>query len=292
MNRLQIVHSTLYQYRRPVRFGEHRLMIRPRDSHDMRLVTSGLKISPPGTIRWQHDVFSNSVAVVTFTELASELRFESSIEIELFPSDDLQFPVDETARNLPFVYPSEELPDVTRLAERHYPDPDSRVDNWVRQFLDWNGRGNTMDVLRNITSSIPAQFRYEGRIDEGTRSPAETLSLGVGSCRDFAVLMMEAARALGLAARFVTGYLYDPSTDQGAAAVKGAGAPHAWLQVYVPGAGWIEMDPTNGIIGGRDLVRVAVARDPSQAVPVRGTYFGSGDDFLSLDVAVRVEAVY
>ena len=143
-----------------------------------------------------------------------------------------------------------------------------------------------------LTCAIKEGFTYTRRSEHGTQDPVVTVRSGRGSCRDFALLMMEAVRSLGLAARFVSGYLYVPSRDgrrEGADYV-GGGSTHAWCQVYLPGAGWVEFDPTNGIIGNRDLIRVAVARDPSQAVPLSGTYAGSPDDELGMKVQVNVEA--
>lgn len=149
----------------------------------------------------------------------------------------------------------------------------------------------SLELLRAIKRVIPQRFRYGVRHEPGTRPPAETLRLGSGSCRDFALLMMEAVRRLGFAARFVSGYLYDPALDGAAETVVGAGSTHAWLEVYLPGTGWVEFDPTNALEGSRRLVRVAVAREPHQAVPLSGTYIGDTEDFLSLEVEVEVRAV-
>jgi transglutaminase-like putative cysteine protease len=131
----------------------------------------------------------------------------------------------------------------------------------------------------------------------GVQTPAETLALGRGTCRDLALLMMEACRSLGMAARFVSGYLYDPALDLGVesagegAPVRGAGDTHAWVQIYLPGAGWVEFDPTNGLVGGANLIRVAVARDPAQAIPLQGSYYGPPEAFLDMVVDVKVSAV-
>jgi transglutaminase-like putative cysteine protease len=120
----------------------------------------------------------------------------------------------------------------------------------------------------------------------------ETLEQGTGSCRDYAVFFMEAARSLSLAARFVTGYLYDPALDGiSGVEVRGAGTTHAWAQIYLPGAGWVEFDPTNGIIGGKNLFRVGVARMPEQAIPLRGTFDGDGSDYLGMNVSVSVTSM-
>jgi transglutaminase-like putative cysteine protease len=121
-----------------------------------------------------------------------------------------------------------------------------------------------------------------------TQTPVETLNRGWGSCRDLAVLLIEAARSLGFGARVVTGYLYNPSVDSPSAATSGAGTTHAWADIYVPGAGWIAYDPTNGTIGGGDLIRVAVTRDISQAVPIAGSFVGTSDSYLGMTVDISM----
>ncbi len=148
--------------------------------------------------------------------------------------------------------------------------------------------GRTLDVLIAVTSRIKQQFACSARDAEGVQTPLETLSAGRGSCRDFAVFMMEAARRLGLAARFVSGYLYDESLIGARSGMVGGGAAHAWAQIFLPGAGWVEFDPTNALVGERNLIRVAVARDASQAIPIAGTYTGDPDDFTGIQVEVSV----
>ena len=290
MKVLTVVHKTVYRYRQPVRFGEHRLMFRPRDSHDLRLVDSSLTISPPATIRWMHDVFSNSIAIARFEQAADRLSFESRFAIENYGLDRPGFPIRSYARTYPFSYLAEVIPDLARTNERHYPDPDDAVGEWARSFLEGHGTVDTWELLESINEAIPQRFRYEDRTAPGTQTPAELMSTGAGTCRDYALFMMEAVRCLGLAARFVSGYLYDPSVDVGGEAATGSGATHAWVQVFLPGAGWVEFDPTNGVFGGSNLIRVAVARDPNQAIPLQGSFTGGGDDFIEMDVTVQVTA--
>jgi transglutaminase-like putative cysteine protease len=287
--RLTVKHATLYRYRRPVTFNEHRLMFRPRDSHDMRLVSTALTISPAARVRWLHDVFGNSIAIAAFEAAAEELSLESEIVVEHFAPEEAEFPIEPYARSVPFSYASEEIPDLGRTIERHYPDPGHSVHDWARGFLAENGPTETSALLVEITKAVKAGFAYKAR-SNGLQSPAETLARGAGTCRDFALLMMEAVRSLGMAARFVSGYLYDPALDGAHSGMVGAGYTHAWVQVYLPGAGWLEFDPTNGLIGGPNLIRVAVARDPSQAVPVLGTYSGAAEDFIDMSVEVTVTA--
>jgi transglutaminase-like putative cysteine protease len=263
-------------------------MFRPRDSHDLRVLDARLVLSPPGDVRWIHDVFSNSIALITFDQPAEELRFDSVIEIEHYGLSDPEMMLREYAAGYPFRYDNDQMPDLLPTLQCHYPDPDGAIGAWARQFLDQAESTNTEELLIRITRAIKEQFVYQERAIHGTQAPTETLSLGSGTCRDFALFMIEAVRSLGLAARFVTGYLYDPALDGEGPALEGAGATHAWVQVYLPGAGWIEFDPTNGLIGGTNLIRVGVARDPKQAVPLQGAYSGAASDFIDMTVEVKV----
>ncbi len=284
---LTVHHVTTYRYRQAVSFGEHRMMFRPREGHDQRLIEATLEISPqPASLRWVHDVFGNCVAIARFSGHARELRFDSLVRLEHSSDTALDFAIEEYARTYPFTYGAEEMPDLLRSIERYAPDPQREVDRWVRQFIPRDGRIRTQDLLVAITMAIKQGFLYVAREEHGVQEPARTLKLGSGSCRDFAMLMIDAVRSLGLAARFVSGYLYSPSGE----GRVGGGATHAWVRVYLPGAGWIEFDPTNGIVGNRGLIRVAVARDPRQAVPLSGTWTGFPADCLGMTVEVAVIA--
>lgn len=288
MPRLNIQHVTTYRYARPVGFGEHRLMLRPRDSHDIRLVSSRLSISPRAQLRWLHDVFGNSIAVARFDERSDELRFESEITIDHYGVNDLTFPLEDYARILPFAYDPVELPDL-RPAMLFHAVPGQHLRKWAHQFLLRDSPSETMDVLARMTTHIRERFVYIRRDEQGVQTPEDTLRLGSGTCRDFAVLMMDAARVFGLAARFVTGYLYDPALDDASQeSAIGAGATHAWCQIYLPGMGWTEFDPTNGSYSGTYLIRIGVARVPDQAVPVRGTFVGNAGGPVEMEVDVRV----
>ena len=293
MTILNVSHKTVYRYAKPVRFGDHRMMLRPRDSHDLRLIDTSLSIAPTATVRWLHDAFGNSIAIASFGELMSdELVFHSAFRAEHFPLPEpsLGLELENYARTYPFSYPVEDVPDLARAIERHYPDPDHALDAWVRRTVDEAGTRETAGILIAITRAINRQFEYLRREQMGTQAPAETLRRGSGTCRDFALFMMEAARCLGFAARFVSGYLYDETQVDPANPLVGGGATHAWVQIYLPGAGWTEFDPTNALAGGRNLVRVAVARDPTQAVPLSGTYIGAPADFLDMRIEVTVTA--
>jgi transglutaminase-like putative cysteine protease len=288
MTILTVRHVTTYRYRKPVAFGEHRMMFRPRDSYDQRLIDSRLLITPePASLRWIHDPFGNCVALARFDTRASELRFESTIRVKHYPWNVPDFQIEPQAKTYPFAYDPDEIPDLTASIARSYSDPNGEIDRWVRQFLHAGRPTPTGSLLMTLTCAISESFTYRRRSERGTQGPVATLRIGHGSCRDFALLMMEAVRSLGLAARFVSGYLYVPSRD--GPEYLGGGSTHAWCQVYLPGAGWVEFDPTNGIIGNRDLIRVAVARDPGQAVPLSGTYLGNVEDELDMRIEVNVK---
>lgn len=287
---LNVRHTTTYSYRQPVALGEHRLMFRPRDSWDQRLLDSTLTVTPkPTSVRWVHDVFGNCVTVVQFATRARELRFESNIRLVHSPVPPLDFPIAAHAQAYPFSYDAEEMPDLLRSIERQYPDRDMALYDWARKFVSGAGPVGTRDFLGAMTKAVRKRFRYEPRDEEGIQDPLTTLRLESGTCRDFAILMIEAVRSLGLAARFVSGYLnVRPSASR---TYDGGGSTHAWVQVYVPGAGWLEFDPTNGIVGNRDLIRVAVARDPIQAVPIWGSFAGDAEDSLGMSVDVEITSI-
>ncbi len=287
MTVLNVRHVTTYRYRQPVSFGEHRMMFRPRDSYDLKLLEARVDITPePSSMRWLLDAHGNCVTIAQFDGAADTLRFESNIWLDHTPFNAPEFQIEDYAKTYPFAYSAEEMPDLAPLIGQNYPDPDQSVHRWVRRFLRKGRPTDTGTLLMTLTHAFKESFAYERRKEPGTREPALTLKLGRGSCRDLALLMIEAVRSLGLAARFVSGYLYVPSRD--GPGHRGGGSTHAWCQIYLPGAGWVEFDPTNAIIGNRDLIRVAVARDPSQAIPLAGTYIGAAEDCLGMTVEVGV----
>jgi transglutaminase-like putative cysteine protease len=293
MRRLEIVHRTHYDYAEPVTLGEYRLMFRPRDSHDLRLLDTNLVIEPQAQVRWIHDAFGNSIAIASFGEApVKALEFVSTIRLEHYGVPPDVPTIEDYARKLPFSYLAEEAPDLARYVERHYPDPNAAVSGWARQFLESEGGEETFTALSRMCKGIQETLKYAMRFEPGTQPPAATLETGGGTCRDYALLMMEGARTLGLAARFITGYLYDPALDTADASRPGQPSqPHAWMEVYLPGAGWVEFDPTNGIIGSERLIRVGVGRDPEQAMPIKGTFTGTAGVGITARVDVQVRTV-
>ncbi|MFS0773256.1 transglutaminase family protein [Sphingomonas sp. 1P08PE] len=289
MSFLNLSHVTTYTYRQPVSFGEHRLMVRPRESYDQHLLAARLDIDPPPReVRWLQDVFGNSVAIVTFDRQASRLAIDSRVHLRHAPAQIDHVDIEDYAKTYPFTYSSEEMPDLLRSIERQHLDPQRHIDRWARRFLS-DGRTDTLALLTDMTTAIRREFTYVQRPEKGTQSPIETLTRRKGTCRDYAMLMIEAVRALGFAARFVSGYVYDASGSPRSAGVVGGGNTHAWVRVYLPGSGWVEFDPTNGIIGNRGLIRVAIARDIYQAVPVSGTWSGFPGSFVDMDVSVDIQ---
>jgi len=262
------------------------MMFRPRESHDIRLVSTKLEIQPrPSGLRWLHDVFDNSVAIASFDQAASELRFDSTVTLEHQETVLPDYTLEEGAHTYPFRYSDDERPDLIRALARQYPTDD--LGPWTARFLNLPGSTTTMTLLGSMTRGIKEEFKYLRRTEKGVQSPGETLRRRSGSCRDFAVLMMEAVRSLGLAARFVSGYIYVPAAPSLPDAV-GGGATHGWMQAYLPGAGWVDFDPTNSIVGNRNLVRVAVAWDQRNALPLWGTFTGRASSFRGMQVDVSV----
>jgi transglutaminase-like putative cysteine protease len=286
MTLLDVRHTTVYRYHRPVRLGDHRLMLRPRDSHDLRLIRTSLNLSPPASVRWVHDVFGNSIAIASFAGPAAELVIESRLTLETYAVERPASEIAAGAARYPFIYSAEDRIDLGRMLERHHPDPNGRLESWAAAFVRSNPT-DTLALLADLNAGVPAWISYQNREAEGTQTPIETLDRGWGSCRDLAVLLIEAARSLGFGARVVTGYLHSPAVDNQSKSAAGA-TTHAWADVYVPGAGWISYDPTNATIGGANLIRVAVTRDISQAVPVAGSFVGARDDYLGMTVDVSV----
>jgi transglutaminase-like putative cysteine protease len=281
-----IRHVTTYRYKQSVAFGEHRMMLAPREEPDQRILDLNLEIDPePSDLRWSRDVFGNRIAVAHFAERAATLRFESIMRVEHALSDFDEADIEDSARRYPFTYAREDLPHLAHFIERQAADPDGKISHWARSFLSGDAPTNTRELLIEITERIHRAFAYAPRHEKGVQDPLVTLSLRSGSCRDLAILMIEALRSLGFAARFVSGYLYVRKQAR-----AGGGNTHAWVQVYLPGCGWVDFDPSSGAAGNRGLIRVAVVSDPRQAIPLHGVWIGRPRDHLGMKVEVRVTA--
>ena len=284
---LKVHHRTTYRYRQLVSLGPHRLMLRPRESRDLRLISSAVTVAPAAQVAWAHDVFGNSVATAVFQGATDSLVIDSVMKLQLYGSAWPIFDMAASAIVYPFRYSDDEWTDLGALTIQQYPDPAGRLAKWARPFVGGD-RTDTLALLKDLSIGVSRWIGYQSRQDEGTQSPIETLDRGWGSCRDFAVLFVEAARCLGFGARIVSGYLFNP--DQSLAGSTDAGSTHAWGEVFVSGAGWISFDPTNRSVGGSNLIPVSVARDIRQAMPVSGSFVGNSDAFKRMEVEIHVTA--
>jgi len=279
MQRYKIFHRTYYSFSGVVSLEPHTLLLRPRESHELRIESSILTLTPPATLRWHRDVEDNCVAVATFDLPANQLVIESEVIIQQYNDAPLDFLVADYAINYPFTYTTEDWPVLSPYVNTSDRAASSELSQWVTNL--WSGeRIQTYALLQRMCAHINQSLSYQLREEPGVQTATETLSRGTGSCRDFANLFMEAARSLGLASRFVSGYLHAPPS------AINYGATHAWAEVYLPGAGWKGFDPTIGEIAGIDHIPVAVARLPESVPPIAGSFIGPPGANLNVGVWV------
>jgi transglutaminase-like putative cysteine protease len=277
MRRLKIVHRTYYNFGGPTQLQPHRLLLRPRAGPELRIESSTLEITPAATLRWQRDAYDNSVAVATFTTSTTQLAILSEVIVQHYDETPLDFMVADHAVNYPFAYEPDERVMLQPYLQSEATDA---LRAWVNGFWKPGEAVQTFALLQRLCVGINGTLKYQAREEPGVQSAVETLSHGSGSCRDFATLFMEAARYLGLAARFVSGYLEVP------ASTTDNGATHAWAEIYLPGAGWKGFDPTIGEMVSTKHIAVAVARLPESVPPVSGAFFGPPDAKLVVGVWV------
>jgi transglutaminase-like putative cysteine protease len=282
---LDIQHTTTYRFNELVSLLPHRLMLRPREGRDVRLLSNRISTAPDAVLSWASDVFGNAVTTATFPTQANTLVISSVAKLQLASVEWPIFDIAPSAISYPFLYSDHDWTDLGALATPQFPDPEGTLRSWAQMFVR-GSQTDTLALLKDLSAGVSEAARYQSREEEGTQTPLETLSRGWGSCRDLAVLFTEAARALGFGARIVSGYLYNPS--QQSAGSDGAGSTHAWAEIFVPGAGWITFDPTNRSLGGFNLVPIAVARDIRRIAPVSGSYIGSTNAFAGMSVEVLV----
>jgi transglutaminase-like putative cysteine protease len=280
MRRLKILHRTYYNFSGPVQLQPHRLLLRPREGPGLHIEFSKLDTSPAAQIRWLRDAYDNSVAIATFASPTTQLAIVSEYIVQQFDEAPLDFLVEDFAVNYPFYYDGDTAEVLRPYLDNLPQDNQSALAAWVRQYWQPGELVQTYGLLARLCTAINQSMTYEMREQPGVQSALETLTRGVGSCRDFANLFMEAARFLGLAARFVSGYLNSPFVD------GSSGSTHAWAEVYLPGAGWKGFDPTTGEIAGSRHIAVAVARLPEVVSPVTGAFFGPAGADLSVGVWV------
>ncbi|RYG58199.1 MAG: transglutaminase family protein [Alphaproteobacteria bacterium] len=282
MTTLSLLHRTTYRYLVPVQLLPHRLQLRPREGRELRLLSHDIVCMPSAELTWSRDVFGNEVATARFAAQADSLTIESTAVVEVTAPDWPIFDIDLSAISYPFRYAAEDWRDLGALAAPHYADEDGRLEHWARGFVA-SSPTDTLSLLKDLNLGVHRQISYQSRDDEGTQAPTHTLSRGWGSCRDLAVLLVEASRLLGFGARLVSGYLLPDGLG-----TVGAGATHAWVEIFVPGPGWIAFDPTNGTMGAAGLIPTTVARVMAQAVPAAGAFVGPSNAFERMDVEVIV----
>ncbi len=280
MQRYKILHRTYYNFSGPVTLGPHYLRLRPREDYDLHIESSTLTITPPATMLWHRDVEGNSVATATFDGTASQLAIESEVIIQQFNEAPLDFLVADYAVDYPFTYQPDD--EIMLSAYMAFPEPATKslLIEWIANFWKPDERIQTYTLLQRLGTHIHRTLSYRLREEPGVQTPWKTLEYGTGSCRDFALLFMETARCLGLASRFVSGYLHAPPS------AANYGSTHAWAEVYLPGAGWKGFDPTVGDIAGPDHIAVAVARLPESVPPIAGSYVGPPGSTLHVGVWV------
>jgi transglutaminase-like putative cysteine protease len=279
MQRYRIVHRTYYNFSAPVTLGPHSMLLRPRENHELRIESLSLDISPQPELRWHRDVEDNSVAIATFGAPAQQLAIKSDVIICQYLENPLDFLVADYAISYPFAYQPDDLVMLAPYMTRAGQVADDKLSSWIDSLWKQGEAIQTYSLLRRLNEAINRTFTYQVREEPGVQSAARTLSSGTGSCRDFALLLMSAARSLGLAARFVSGYLHVPQ-------ITGPGATHAWAEVYLPGAGWKGFDPTAGTMVGTDHIPVAVARLAESVPPVAGSFTGAATSTLEVGVWV------
>ena len=282
MRRLQINHLTTYEYSETVTLLPHRLLLRPREGHEIRIESVELIISPAHQLQWQRDVYDNAVAEATFTQPCNWLSIESRLTLQHYDSDPLNFLVADYAVRFPFQYDAAELMDLGPYLATIFTEDKPRLSQWLQQFWIPGQEVETYLLMEWLNKAIATGFTYQQREEPGVQSPATTLTLCAGSCRDFATLFMEACHYLGLAARFVSGYQYSPGL------MKGQGATHAWSEVYLPGAGWKGFDSTTGEVVGNNHIALAVSRHPELVPPVSGSFIAATEQMPVMRVMVEV----
>lgn len=283
MRRLKIEHTTTYDYSAPVILQPHRLLLRPREGHDIRLESSRLDIFPAHRLQWQRDVYGNSVGIVSFMAPSARLAIVSEVVLQHYESQPLDFWVADYAVNFPFYYAPEEQVDLGPYLLSVYQEDRWGLGEWLRRFWQPGQVLETYVLVDRLNNAIAHDFCYQMREEPGVQRPLATLAKRSGSCRDYATLFIEACRYWGLAARFVSGYLHSPAT------VQGDGSTHAWSEVYLPGAGWKGFDSTSGQVVGNEHIAVAVNRHPEAIPPVAGSFLAS--QWQESVMRVRVEVM-
>ena len=285
MKHIRIFHLTEYRFSQPVELSEHTLLLRPREGHDIRIVSSKLKVSPANhSVKWYRDIYGNSLGTVRINEPTDYLKIESEVRIENYAERPLDFLVDQRAVTYPFLFEPEERLDLLPYRTHTWPNETKKIKTWIAAYWRPGQTIETFALLDQMNKAIVSGFAYRMREEPGVQNPSQTLALGTGSCRDFAAFFIEACRYLGFAARFVSGYLHNPGSTQ-------HGSTHAWSEVYLPGAGWIGFDNTSGLVVGVDHIATAVHRHPESIPPVAGSFIAPNGTTSDLKVTVEVSRI-
>lgn len=285
MSRLRIEHLTVYTYRRPVAFGRHRLVLRPREGHDLQVESMVLDITPAHRLVWARDVYNNCVALVTFFDEAPRLEIRSTVVVLRSPPFPSQQPSEPWHVPLPVAYDEIESPIASAYLQRSFPEDAEFVQSWLQTIPEVLQAGDAEAQLMMVCSRISQAITYERRMAKGVQSPRQTLVLRKGSCRDMATLMMDAARALGFPARFASGYLDCPASEAGRAAM------HAWTEVYLPVLGWRGFDPTLAEPASLKHIVAGVSHHPRGVMPVSGRFTGTAAEFVEMNAAVQIQSI-
>lgn len=283
MKRIRILHRTKYFYHTPIQLGPHQAMVRPREGHDLHIENSILEIEPQGEVRWLRDINGNSIAILTFNESTQALEVNSEVTVVRYDDPRAECLIEPSATSYPFQYAANEQVELVPYRLPSYPHDGPMLQKWLLDLYRPGQVAETWDLLTRLNTRIFEVFEYRYRPEYGVQLPCTTLNLGSGSCRDYAVFMMEAARHWGFGARFVTGYIEMAEGQHG--------ATHAWTEIYLPGAGWRGYDPTNNKLVGAEHVSVAVAREQEKASPLSGTWEGPADAFDRMEASVQVVTV-
>jgi transglutaminase-like putative cysteine protease len=265
--RLAIHHETRYRYDRPVRLSPQLIRLRPAPHARQPIASYALRITPAAhTLHWQQDPFGNFLARVTFPEPTTAFTLEVDLTCELLPINPFGFLLDDYAVSFPFDYTEELAADLAPLREVTENGP--LLQAWL-QYARSRPEPTTIAFLVALNQELSRRIDYTTRLEPGVQTAEETLALGRGSCRDSAWLLVQTLRQLGLAARFVSGYLIELAETADAA--SDAAELHAWAEVFLPGAGWVGLDATSGLLAAEYHLPLAGTRTPAAAAPVTGT---------------------
>jgi transglutaminase-like putative cysteine protease len=256
--------------------------MRPRESHGLSLERCSFSISIPHQVRWLRDLHENNIGIVDFAAGAAELVIEGEFIVSVREENPFNFVIVPEAAEYPFTYEHDLGVDLRPLSHSVYVRDIDPIRDWLHPLWHPGKRVGTLELLQQLNTRIYRTIQYQRRMERGVQSPAETLEKKSGSCRDTATLFVETCRFLGLAARFVSGYMY--SSD-----ITGRMSMHGWAEVYLPGAGWIGFDPSWGILTSLHYFPVAVSRHSEHAPPISGTYMGTPRAFIRSEVDLYVK---